>query len=132
MSKEQVTAFFEKIHTDQALKKELSDFQNELHQTMMARLADKLVVLAANAGFAFTADDLRELHEDMMDKMNDNRELTTGELSAVAGGSMDGLSRGALITASIVTFGLYCAGLSIASELFDRNSCGGSLSIGRC
>lgn len=86
MSKEQVAAFFQKMQTNEAFKKELASVQNELQQTMMAEIAEKLVALGARTGFAFTADDLRESYKDMVEKMSDNQELSNAELDAVAGG----------------------------------------------
>ena len=128
MSKENVTAFFQKMQTDEALKKQFANVQSELQQQMMTQLAEKLVALGASNGFEFTADDLREMYQAMTDQMSENRELSDDEVGAIAGGSEK--AYGALI--SVTTLGIGCAAASGIMEATASGGCGQFMSTANC
>jgi len=75
MSVENVKAFFLKAAEDEALRAKLKALAEREEA-----LYEDLVRIAAEAGFEFTAQDVRKAHATA------DRELTDDELDAVAGG----------------------------------------------
>ena len=76
MSKEQLSAFLEKVKADTSLQEKLK----------AASDADGVVAIAKEAGFKISADDLKKAQSEVSDA-----ELEDAELEAAAGGTIAGL-----------------------------------------
>jgi hypothetical protein len=129
MSKENVTAFFQKMQTDETLKKQFASIQSELQQQMMTQLADKVVTLGADSGLEFTTDELHDMYKDMTDQMSENRELSDDEVDAISGGAK---TPGAAIATSVASFGLGCALISVTAEMTGSGECGKAMTTANC
>ena len=115
MSKEQVTAFFQKLQADEALKKQFAAVQADLQQQMLNQLAEKIVALGSKSGFHFTTNELHEMHRLLTDRDNENRELSDAELSLVAGGGKAAGAAAGMWIASILSVGLACGVAALMS-----------------
>ncbi len=84
MSVEQVKAFFAKVNEDDSLAQQLKDAQAAYtgeESDKEAAIAAIFVSVAAQAGFNFTVEDLKEVFDN-----NEEGETSENELSAVSGG----------------------------------------------
>ena len=82
MSVDQVKAFMAKVKADEALAKKLSETQAAYKGDKDAAVAAVIVPIAAEAGFKFTADDVKAF----FNKNETEGEASDDELEAVAGG----------------------------------------------
>lgn len=129
MSTANVTAFFQKMQTDDDLKKQFTVAQSELQQQMMNQLVDKIVDLGSAHSYDFDATDLRVMYNAMTDQMSENRELSDDEVNAIAGGKTAAQHGAALKSA--ITLGIYCAIASIVGETKEGTSCAAWLTLNK-
>ena len=126
MSKDNVKQMFGKMEKDAALKNKYAELMQAHQKDVETKMAEKLIELGKTSGFAFSKEDLLAARAEVMDKANSNKELSDGDLANVAGGLTQ---KESIITASICSFGIGCAMLSIMSESIDKaGACGRAMS----
>ncbi len=130
MSKDSVKQMFGKMEKNEELQKKYAALM-QAHQIETEKaLADTLVEFGKTAGFTFSKDDLLAARSELADKINENKELTDGDLANVAGGNEQSKKCFALV--SLATVGTGCAYfgvLSILNELGKEGSCAGSITL---
>jgi hypothetical protein len=91
MAKDNIRKFYETVATDEVLKTRLSELfkpyqGQEIDPSKKAALVEELVLpIAAEKGFLFTIEELREYEKEMA-QTSMSHELDDSELEAVAGG----------------------------------------------
>jgi len=127
MSKETVKKFFTKLESAPELKKAFTELLGQNQQAPMDTLAEKICVFGKSAGFEFSKAELIAARAEFVENANGNRELSDDDLANVAGGAAAIGSKAGNIAASIVSFGIVCAAISISSANRGDN-CAGDLS----
>ncbi len=131
MSKENVKQMFGKMEKDAVLKGKYAELMKAHQIETEKALADKLVEFGKTAGFKFSNENLMAARSELADKINENKELTDGDLANVAGGEGIGRTTGSKSNAvifSIITAGIYCLERSISMEANYKGGCGDILS----
>jgi len=118
MSKDNVKKFFEELEKNPVLKEKFLNTVKENHEKARRQMTVKMVDFAKASGFSFGENDILELQSDLMDQANNIGELNDADLMKAAGGFQS-----SQLCASIMTFGLYCAIQSIATEAMRKGGC---------
>lgn len=133
MSKENVKKFFVEIEKNEVLKKKYLDSLKECSAESEKILGTKLIELARDTDFTFTVEDLHDVRTDIIDELNQNRELSDSDLQAAAGGGKDPVfQRIAVIVASVTLFGVGCGVISLIAESERRGFCGECMTTSNC
>jgi len=127
MSKDNVKHMFAKIDKDESMKKSYEQLMKSCHEEYEKIIAQRLIEFGKTKGFAFSKDDLISAQAELIDKFNENRELSDNDLSNVAGGSV--VRKCELAFVSVSTFGVACAITSIVTELQRQGKCGSVMSV---
>jgi predicted ribosomally synthesized peptide with nif11-like leader len=123
MSKENVKKFFAKVEQDENIRNNFLIAMEDVKPEIQNEAAEKIIKVAAAAGFNFNSKELFEARAELIDMVNSNPELSDKELGAVSGGITD--SKFKAVTASVTTAGIACAVMSIIGEAtVKQNSAG--------
>jgi len=116
MNKDNVKQMFAKIQKDANFQKNYVELMRKHQLENEKALADKLIEFGKSSGFAFSKDDLQAARAELIDKVNENKELGDNDLANVAGG---GNNKNNAIAKSVYSFGIVCA----INSLVEWNKC---------
>lgn len=119
VSKDNVKNMFGVMITSDELQKKYVEMLRRNQNAPEDIMAEKLIEFGRTSGFAFSKKDLMAARAEIMDRSNDNRELSDNELSNIAGGGKSGV-----IITSISTLGFGCAITSMMYESSKGGECG--------
>ena len=132
MSKDNVKLMFEKIEKDGNLQKKYADLMRSQNDKTENILSEKLIKFGKSHGFLFSKDDLTETRTELIDKINQNKELSDNDLANVAGGDLMGSGNNnkklVAVLTSTLSVGIACALVSAIAEIESKSSCGKKLS----
>jgi len=128
MSKDNVKQMFAKMEKDAGFQKKYADLMLAYQREAEKSMAEKLLEFGKISGFEFSKDDLMAARSELMEKVNENKELSDKDLTSVAGGSgITNKEYGA--TLSACSLGLGCALASVSMEVLrGSGGCGSYLS----
>ncbi|HNY13337.1 MAG TPA: hypothetical protein PKK26_17235 [Candidatus Wallbacteria bacterium] len=127
MITDNVKQMFGKIEKDAHLQKKYVELMQAHQSETQKELADKLVEFGKTSGFVFSKDELLAARAELIDRLNENKDLTDADLVRVAGGAA-GSAKDFAIIASMGTVGLFCAIMSVNQELKGHGDCAEYLS----
>jgi len=131
MSQENVKKFFTEIEKNELLKQKCIDAMKECSVKSEEILEKTLVKLGGEMGFSFNVEDLRQARNELIDKLNENKELGDSDLLAFAGGSSATriLKGFGFILGSIASFGIACAVISAVEDSKGKGKCAENVSL---
>lgn len=83
MSKENVRLFFEQVKSDKKLQEKLMELSKEQHE----KLTKNIVEFAAEVGYPFSQEEMKQLEAEELTAMSESSELLAEEMGDVVGGS---------------------------------------------
>jgi len=126
MSKDNVKKMFYDIEKNESLKKQYIEIIKKYQKASEDTIAGKLIELGKSSGFAFSKDELIAARTELIDKINENKELGDGDLANVSGGNA---FQKTVTAVSSIIFIVGCAVISLVSEHNEKGGCGDALSI---
>lgn len=113
MRVENIKLFYKEVESNEVLQEKLKDLQMASEKERMTQL----IHIAKEAGFEFSADELKAYIEEVITKGQENGELDDDELDQVSGG---GSSKWVVL--SVMTAGLWCL-VSVARRKDSSQGC---------
>jgi len=124
MSKDTVKQMFGKMEKDAGLKAKYSELMQAHKKEAEKTLADKIIEFGKSSGFSFSKDELMAARVELIEKINENKELADKDLASVAGGGPGNAGKSYGILLSTLTFGVGCL---IVSTIEDSKKPGGCI-----